>query len=181
MLKTVMMNSKTSGAGTDTPRANSPPCRLMANLIALCYNWWNLYVRFYDEEHHREAITSRPALMQGVARQVHSGGRRTVRVSLLHEKGDVIAKAVTLISSQLQRMQVISDGVLRSAGRWCWPAFCAAGWAASGCLAFRRTLNPCSADDPWPLYSLPPAKIRRPNDGLQPLMPQPFFPFPFLG
>ena len=28
----------------------------------------------YDEEHHREAITSRPAMMQGVARQVQSGG-----------------------------------------------------------------------------------------------------------
>ena len=39
------------------------PCRLVANLIALFYNWWNLYVRFHDEERHREAITSRPALM----------------------------------------------------------------------------------------------------------------------
>ena len=66
------------------------PCRLMANLIALFYNWWNLYVRFYDGEHHREAITSRPALMQGVARQVQSGGQRKVKVSLLHEKGDII-------------------------------------------------------------------------------------------
>ena len=63
----------------------------MANLVALIYNWWNLYVRFYDEEHHREAITSRPALMQGVARQVHSGGQRKVKISLLHEKGDIIA------------------------------------------------------------------------------------------
>jgi hypothetical protein len=50
------------------------PCRIMANLITLFYNWWNLYVRFYDDEHHREAITSRPAFMQGVARQVHSAG-----------------------------------------------------------------------------------------------------------
>ena len=63
---------------------------LMANLVALFYNWWNLYVRFYNEEHHREAITSRPALMQGVARQVQErGGQRKVKVSLLHEKGDV--------------------------------------------------------------------------------------------
>lgn len=85
------------------------PCRLMSNLIALFYNWWNLYVRFYDEEHHREAITSRPAMMQGVARQVQSGGRRTVRVSLLHEKGDVIARAVTLISSQLQQIRSITE------------------------------------------------------------------------
>ena len=85
------------------------PCRLMANLIALFYNWWNLYVRFYDEEHHREAITSRPALMQGVARQVQSGGQRKVKVSLLHENGEVIAKAVTLISSQLHAMMRIAE------------------------------------------------------------------------
>ena len=85
------------------------PCRLMANLIALIYNWWNLYVRFYDEEHHREAITSRPALMQGVARQVQSGGQRKIKVSLIHEKGDVIARAVTLISSQLHAMMRIAE------------------------------------------------------------------------
>ena len=36
---------------------------IMANLIALFYNWWNLYVRFYDGERHREAVRSRPMLM----------------------------------------------------------------------------------------------------------------------
>ena len=80
-----------------------------ANLIALIYNWWNLYVRFYDEEHHREAITSRPALMQGVARQVQSGGQRKVKVSLLHENGEMIAQAVTLISRQLHAMMRIAE------------------------------------------------------------------------
>lgn len=29
--------------------------RIMASLIALFYNWWNLHIRFYDEAHHREA------------------------------------------------------------------------------------------------------------------------------
>ena len=57
------------------------PSRLMANLIALFYNWWNLYLRFYDENHHREAIRTRPMLMSGVGRQVQSGGQRTVKVS----------------------------------------------------------------------------------------------------
>ena len=37
--------------------------RIMANLVALVYNWWNLCLRFYDEEHHREAIRSRPMLL----------------------------------------------------------------------------------------------------------------------
>ena len=85
------------------------PCRLMANLIALFYNWWNLYLRFYDERHHREAIRSRPMLMQGVARQLRSGGRSTVRVSVLHEKGDLIAHAVTLISKELHSIRAITE------------------------------------------------------------------------
>ena len=83
--------------------------RLMANLIALVYNWWNLYVRFYDEEHHREAIRSRPMLMSGVGRQVQSGGQRTVKVSVLHEKGDLIAQAVTQISKEIRQMCAITE------------------------------------------------------------------------
>jgi hypothetical protein len=66
-------------------------------------------VRFYDEEHHREAICSRPLLMAGVGRQVQSGGRRTVKVSILHEKGDLIAGAVTLISNELHRIGAITE------------------------------------------------------------------------
>jgi len=85
------------------------PSRIMANLIALFYNWWNLYVRFYDENHHREAITSRPALMQGVARQVQSGGQRTVKVSLVHEKRDDITALVGLTSRQLHEMGRITE------------------------------------------------------------------------
>ncbi len=85
------------------------PSRLMANLVALYYNWWNLYLRFYDEEHHREAIRSRPMLMAGVGRQVQSGGRRTVKVSVLHERGDLIAQAVTRISNELHRIRAITE------------------------------------------------------------------------
>jgi hypothetical protein len=85
------------------------PCRLMANLIALIYNWWNLYVRFYDEEHHREAISSRPALMQGVARQVQSGGQRKIKVSLLHENSEAISRSVTLTSNLLHLMGRITE------------------------------------------------------------------------
>lgn len=85
------------------------PSRIMANLIALFYNWWNLYVRFFDEHHHREAITSRPALMQGVARQVQSSGQRTIKVSLLHENGEQIAALVSLTSKQLQQIKPITE------------------------------------------------------------------------
>jgi hypothetical protein len=85
------------------------PSRLMANLIALFYNGWNLYLRFYDEGHHREAIRTRPMLMSGVGRQVQSGGQRTVKVSILHEKGDVIAKAFTQISKEIHQIRAITE------------------------------------------------------------------------
>jgi hypothetical protein len=85
------------------------PSRLMANLISLFYNWWNLYLRFYDENHHREAIRTRPMLMAGVGRQVQSSGQRTVKVSMLHEKGEVIAQAVTRISKELHQIHAITE------------------------------------------------------------------------
>lgn len=83
--------------------------RLMANLVALFYNWWTLYLRFYDEEHHREAIRTRPMLMSGVGRQVQSGGQRTVKAGILHEKGDRIAHAVTRISNELHHIRSITE------------------------------------------------------------------------
>ncbi|MDF9828658.1 hypothetical protein M2447_002786, partial [Ereboglobus sp. PH5-10] len=83
--------------------------RLMANLVALFYNWWTLYVRFYDEGSHREAIRARPMLMAAVGRQTQSGGQRTVKVSLVHEKGGVIAQAVTRISKELRQINAITE------------------------------------------------------------------------
>lgn len=85
------------------------PCRLMANLIALFYNWWNLYLRFYDAGHHREAIRSRPMLMSGVGRQVQSGGQRTIKVSILHEKGADIARAIRVISGEIGQIRAITE------------------------------------------------------------------------
>lgn len=60
-------------------------------------------------KHYREAIRTRPMLMSGVGRQIQSGGQRTVRVSILHEKGDLIAHAVTLISKELHQIQSITE------------------------------------------------------------------------
>ena len=77
--------------------------------IALLYNWWHLYARLYDGEHHREAITSRPALLHGVARLTAHSGQRTVKVSLQHEKGDLLAKAITAVSNTLHRLNAIAE------------------------------------------------------------------------
>jgi len=85
------------------------PCRLMANLVALLYNWWHLYVRLYDGEHHREAITSRPTLRNGVARLAEHQGQRKITVSLQHEESDALSQAIVIVSNYLQRVNAIAQ------------------------------------------------------------------------
>ena len=85
------------------------PCRLMANLVALVYNWWHLYVRLYDAEHHREAITSRPALLGGVARMTRHSGQSTIKVSLQHDKKELLVEAIKLVSKTLCRFYLIAE------------------------------------------------------------------------
>lgn len=59
-------------------------CRLMAGLVALFYNWWNLFVRLADPNHHREAITSRPLLLQAIGRQTRHAGQTRITVTSSH-------------------------------------------------------------------------------------------------
>lgn len=85
------------------------PCRIVAMFIALVYNWWHLYVRFYDETHNREAIRSRPALMHGVGRRVESGGQKRIKVSLLHSNSEAIIAAITAISKEISRLAAAAE------------------------------------------------------------------------
>ena len=85
------------------------PCRFMANLVALVYNWWHLYARLHDGAHHREAITSRPALLGGVARLTRHGGQSTVKVSLQHENREALVQSITHVSNTLARFHAIAE------------------------------------------------------------------------
>jgi hypothetical protein len=85
------------------------PCRFMANLVALIYNWWHLYARMHDGAHHREAITSRPALLGGVGRLTQHGGKSTVKVSLLHENREAIVHSIAHVSNTLDRFHAITE------------------------------------------------------------------------
>jgi hypothetical protein len=81
----------------------------MANLVALVYNWWHLYGRLHDGAHHREAITSRPALLGGVARLTRHGGQNTVKVSLQHENREVLIESIMHVSNTLCRFHAIAE------------------------------------------------------------------------
>ena len=59
-------------------------CQTSARLIALVYNWWSLYARLIEPSQHHEAVSSRPRLLGGVARQKQHAGQRYLAVRLLH-------------------------------------------------------------------------------------------------
>jgi Transposase DDE domain group 1 len=59
-------------------------CRLLAGCVALVFNWWSLFVRLADPDHRPEAITSRPLLLQAIARQSRHARQLRLTVSSTH-------------------------------------------------------------------------------------------------
>jgi hypothetical protein len=53
----------------------------MAGIIALVYNWWNIFCRLADPDEHMEAITSRPLLQNVVGCLAKSGGQKLIHLS----------------------------------------------------------------------------------------------------
>ena len=73
-------------------------CQHMARLIALIYNWWTLFVRLADPDHHREAITSRPLLLHGIGRQTHHAGQTRLTVTSSHGRRSAVVAALRRIT-----------------------------------------------------------------------------------
>ena len=62
--------------------------RLMSRIIALIYNWWNLYVRLANPDGYKEAITSKPLLLTGVGRLTQSGRQKKMSITSQHAWSD---------------------------------------------------------------------------------------------
>src|SRR5712671_4223592 len=92
-------------------------CRLMAGCVALVFNWWNLFVRLADPNHHREAITSRPLLLQAIGRQTRHAGRTTVTITSSHGERDRARRALTRIAAFFARLRQSAEQ-LDALGRW---------------------------------------------------------------
>src|SRR6516164_9400180 len=73
-------------------------CRLLAANVALIYNWWSLFVRLADPDQHREVITSRPLLLQAIARKTQHAGRTTLSVSSTHGEQQTARRAYLRIA-----------------------------------------------------------------------------------
>ena len=89
----------------------------MSRLIALIYNWWSLFVRLADSDHHREAITSRPLLLHGVVRQTRHGGQTRLTVTSSHGRRAAVVAALRRITSFFQSL-VRSAEQLSAEDRW---------------------------------------------------------------
>lgn len=68
-------------------------CRLMARIIALVYNWWTIFARLIEPNHHLEAITSRPLLLESVGRVIEHAGQKIIQVTSQHAKFEKVKLA----------------------------------------------------------------------------------------
>jgi hypothetical protein len=76
----------------------------MARFVALVFNWWNLFVRLADPDHHREAITGRPLLLTAIGRRTGHAGQTTIHVSSPHAKHPWARNALTRIAAFLETL-----------------------------------------------------------------------------
>jgi len=61
-------------------------CRLAARLLALFYDWWNIFVRLAEPDRRREAVASRPLLLADIAARTRHARQTTIRVTSSHAK-----------------------------------------------------------------------------------------------
>ena len=84
-------------------------CRLLARSVALIYNWWSLFVRLADPVHRREAITSRPLLLQAIARQTRHAGQVTLTISSAHGERHKARRAYVRVAGFFARLRQTAE------------------------------------------------------------------------
>lgn len=79
-------------------------CRLTARMVALVYNWWNIFVRLAEPDKHLEAITSRPLLLAGIAERTRHGRQTTLRIASTHGNARWAERVLTGVAVFLSEM-----------------------------------------------------------------------------
>lgn len=78
--------------------------RIMASIVALVANWWNVYTRLAIPDKHAEAITSRPLLLNAVGRFIKTGGQRFIRLCSSNSASDKVAETTQKVSRFLSTL-----------------------------------------------------------------------------
>lgn len=76
--------------------------RFMAKTTALIYNWWTIFTRLANPDSHLEAITSRPLLLNAIAKQTTHAGQTKITITSTHRKSEKISLILTEISKFLK-------------------------------------------------------------------------------
>jgi len=84
-------------------------CRIMARLIALVYNWWNIFTRLAQPDRHMEAVTSRPLLLHAVGRLDTTARRKIVRLTSTHALADKVKMVLSRIGEFFNRLKTIAE------------------------------------------------------------------------
>lgn len=77
----------------------------MARMIALIYNWWNLYTRLALPDKHHEAITTRPLLLSSIGRLVSGSGKKTLKLTSMHGRADWLESIYQQLTSVFQTIK----------------------------------------------------------------------------
>jgi Transposase DDE domain group 1 len=92
-------------------------CRLTACMVALVYNWWNIFVRLAEPDKHLEAITSRPLLLAGIAERTRHGRQTSLRIASTHGRARWAQRVLTDVARFLRRLTNSAEQ-LTAADRW---------------------------------------------------------------
>jgi hypothetical protein len=84
-------------------------CRIIARLIALVYNWWNVFTRLAQPDSHMEAVTSRPLLLHAVGRLVSTGRRKIIRLTSTHALSAQIRLTLDRIGAFMNRLAATAE------------------------------------------------------------------------
>ena len=95
----------------------SEPWVLDIDSVALIFNWRSLFVRLADSDHRPEAITSRPLLMQAIARQTQHAGQVTLTISSTHGEQHKARRAYIRIAGFLAQLRQTAEQ-LNPVQRW---------------------------------------------------------------
>jgi Transposase DDE domain group 1 len=80
-------------------------CQILARLVGLIYNWWSLYTRLAIPNRHTEAITSRPLLLHGIARQTRHANQSILTITSNHAQATATRQVLEAVSHFLQRVR----------------------------------------------------------------------------
>lgn len=92
--------------------------QLMARIVALIHNWWSIFTRMATGPKHGEAITTRPMLQQGVARQTRHANQTRLTIGSMHAGARKIANLFAGFTRWLTDL-IAGAEQLTAYQRWC--------------------------------------------------------------